>query len=274
MIYLLIILLVVAAGWQIAGRLLARKAIFPTFAVPGLTINPDPGIAELVKLAIPTEAGSTEAWFVPGEGVSAANPGPVVIYAHGNAEVIDPWPVVLAPYRAMGVSLMLIEYRGYGRSDGKPSQKAITRDFVAGYDMLLEREDVDPGRIFFHGRSLGGGVVCSLARHRRPAALILQSTFTSAGAIAMRFGVLPFMLPDRFNTKSFIAQYDGPVMILHGERDSIIPYRHGQALAAAAPQAVLHTYGCDHNDFPVNSVRYWRDIRVFVVEAGLTASPD
>src|SRR5262249_34014570 len=113
--------------------------------------------------------GAIEVWFLPGRGVSAAAPGPAVVFAHGNAELIDDWPEFLDPYRALGVSIVLPEYRGYGRSPGSPSEQRIIQDFVQAFDVIAARRDVDAQRIVLHGRSIGGGIVCGLARLRRPA---------------------------------------------------------------------------------------------------------
>src|SRR5688572_30832441 len=120
------------------------------------------GIAGLERLHV----GPVEGWFLPAYGVAAGRPGPAVIFAHGNAEIIDPYALELEPYRRMGVSVLLPEFRGYGRSGGEPSEEGITDDFVAFHDLLAARPDVDPSRIVFHGRSLGGGVVCALAARR------------------------------------------------------------------------------------------------------------
>ena len=92
------------------------------------------------------------------------------------------------------VRVLLPEYRGYGRSAGSPSQRAITEDLIAFYDLLARRPEVDAQRVVFHGRSLGGGAVCDLARHRKPAAVILMSTFTSMKRMAPRYLVPGFMV--------------------------------------------------------------------------------
>ncbi len=260
----LLILLAIALAWQLAGCAMQRRVLFPTYAIPPELQEPDPGIAGLVKLDMPTDAGVTEAWFIPAEGASADHPQPAVLFAHGNAELIDIWPQYLEPYRRLGVSVMLIEYRGYGRSDGTPSQKTLTEDFAAGYDLLAGRQDVDAGRIVFHGRSVGGGIVCALAGERKPAALILQSTFTSVSSMALRFGILPPFVSDPFDNASALRAYDGPVLLMHGRDDSIIPHRHSEKLLKLARRGTLKTYDCGHNDFPITSDRYWSDIADFL----------
>src|SRR5260221_6607706 len=125
-----------------------------------------PDIAGLERIVIRSSEGDVEAFFLPAFATSDGERKPAVVFAHGNGEIIDQWADVLEPYRAMGIGVLLPEYRGYGRSEGTPSEAAITQDFVEFYDGVVARADVDPSRIVLHGRSLGGGVVCALARHR------------------------------------------------------------------------------------------------------------
>jgi hypothetical protein len=183
-----------------------------------------------------------------------------VIFAHGNAEVIDDWATPLRPYVWRGVSVLIPEFRGYGRSAGRPSQAAITDDFVRFHDRLAAREEVDVRRIVFHGRSLGGGVACALAARRRPAALVLTSTFTSVPALAARVGAPRFLVRDPFDNLAFLRGHAGPVLLMHGRHDSVVPFRHGAALAAAARHARLVPVDSDHNDFPMESPQVWREI--------------
>jgi uncharacterized protein len=230
----------------------------------------------LERHAIQSPQGEVEAWLIPGEGVSAARPGPVVIFAHGNAELIDDWPSALSPYLAVGVSVWLQEYRGYGRSAGAPSQAAITTDFAAGYDLLAAHPLVNRDKILFHGRSLGGGVVMSLTTLRRPAAIILESTFTSLAAVAQGMGVPAFiarrLLCDPFESEAALRRYDGPVLIFHGDRDTLIPPTQGQRLHLAAPQSTFISQPCGHNDFPCDHGAYWQALRSFLLAAHITSS--
>ncbi len=98
-----------------------------------------------------------EAWFLPS---GLAEPSPVVIFGHGNAEFVSDWFEALTPYKDMGVAVLLVEYPGYGGAEGDPSEESIERALVDAYDAIVERTDVDPTRIVAHGRSIGGGAVC------------------------------------------------------------------------------------------------------------------
>lgn len=212
-----------------------------------------------------SDEGPVEAWFVPGDGVSAERPGPVVIYTHGNAEVIDPLPLWLAPYRAMGVSVLLPEYRGYGRSAGRPSEAAIRADLVAFYARLVARSDVDCDRVVLHGVSLGGGAAGLLARTHRPAAVILQSTFTSVADVAWEaFRAPRFLITDRFDTLDALRDKDLPALVFHGRRDEVIPFSHGERLHRALPSSVFVAGDSGHNDFPPPGLDYWGEIEAFL----------
>jgi len=264
---LLAVLVVAGLGYLVLNAL-QRAVLFPSYATRAQR-NAGDGVAGLERLWIEGDQGRVEAWLLPGEGVSPEAPGPAVIFAHGNAELIEHWPEVMGRYRRMGVSVLLPEYRGYGRSEGTPSEEGITEDFVAFYDLLVARPEVDPGRVVFHGRSLGGGAVCALAKHRPPAAFVLQSTFTSVTAVASRWFVPRFLVRDRFESIDVLRGTDAPVLIVHGRRDTLIPVSHAHDLERATRRARLVLYDADHNDCPPDWESFWRDVEGFLGEAGV-----
>ena len=259
----LITILVIALVWVAIGCALQRRFLFPRYMVSRYTPSAQ-SLPGLVKLWIDTDAGRVEGWLLPGDGVDADHPGPAVIFAHGNAESIDLAAEGLLPYCPRGISVLLPEYRGYVRSAGSPSQAAITSDYTAFYDLLADRPEVDRDRIFLHGRSVGGGVVCALGAKRRPAALILQSPFTSVRNMAKRMLFPPFLIFDPFDNAKVLAAYDGPVLIQHGRYDDVVPHSHGQALHDIAPNSQLLLYDCGHNDFPIDTDAYWQDVQSFL----------
>ncbi|MFO7769242.1 MAG: alpha/beta hydrolase [bacterium] len=262
---MLITLLIVIFIWAAAVWFFQRSVLFPRgLANQGAADRPDPPpAAEVWHLGI--EEGDVEAWLLPGDGASAEDPGPAVVFTHGNGEVIDHWADDLSPYQRMGVTVLLPEYRGYGRSGGTPSQQGITRDLETFVDQLAARDEVDPDRVFYHGRSVGGGFAAVLSRRREPAALILQSTFTSAAAMARRYLVPRFLMRDPLDVVDVVDEYPGPLLVLHGERDSIIPAEHGRRIHQAAPRSTLHLYPMGHNT-PPPWRQYWDDIRRFLDE--------
>ncbi len=248
--------------------LLQRRILFPRHAAQPLPFAGQ-GIAGLERIWLDTEEGRVEAWLIPGDGVSAERPGPAVVFTHGNAELIDYWPEELAGYRKLGATLLLAEYRGYGRSAGSPSQEKITADLVRFFDLLAERPEVDADRIVLHGRSLGGGAACALAAERKPRALILQSTFTSITAMAKKFLVPAFLVRDSFDSLTVVSHIDVPVLVIHGRRDEVVPFAHGKRLAEAAREGLLIAYDCDHNSCPPDATRYWKDVADFLRRAGV-----
>lgn len=265
----LAVALVLALGLAMLSRL-QRSILFPREHIP----PPPPGFApppETVRVDVAHADGHSEGWLLPGRGVSAVSPGPVVFFAHGNGELIDYAAPGLAPYRARGVSVALLEYRGYGRSGGEPSEAALVADLVAFYDAVVARPEVDGARAFAHGRSLGGGVVCGLARHRPLAALVLESTFRSVRVMARRFFLPGALVADPFDNEAAVRAFEGPVLVLHGARDALIPVEHGRALAALARDAERVEFDAGHNDLPAGA-RYWRAIDDLMARAGLVGS--
>lgn len=258
----LLCLAFVAAWWTLAYFGL-RSMLFPR----GYASAPHQMPAGARRIWIESPEGKVEAWFLPGGGASAERPAPAVLYAHANVEILGDDPSILQGYRDLGVSVLACEYRGYGRSAGSPSEAAIVEDFVKFYDRLAELPEVDRTRIVFHGRSVGGGVVCALSERRKPAAMILQSTFRSVRAMALRWGLPGFLVRDSFDSEAALRRFDGPVLFFHGTEDRVVPFSQGLALSAATKQAKFVQYECGHNDLPPDSAAYWLEIAVFL--AGL-----
>jgi hypothetical protein len=144
---------------------------------------------------------------------------------------------------------------------------------VAAYDALVARKDVDPSRIVLFGRSLGGGAVCALAAKRPSAALILLSTFTSVQSLASHFLVPGFLVLDPFDNLALVGSYSGPVLVVHGSNDNLIPYDHGTALYRAAQRGKMLTYDCRHNDCPPSWDAFWQDVESFLLGAGIISAP-
>ena len=264
-------LLLLLVAWVIIVLLIQRWILFPRYL-----IKPEPHAGEnvpsLERLYVSAGSRQVEGWLLPGRGVSAERPGPAVIFAHGNGELIDLWAEPLTELRRLGVSVLLPEYRGYGRSGGWPSQEGITEDYVKFYDLLSARPEVDSGRIVFFGRSIGGGVVCSLSRHRKPRAMILMSTFTSVTRMARRYLVPSFLVRDPFDNLTAVSRLDIPLLLIHGRQDSLVPHQHSEQLHAAAPQSKLVSYDADHNDCPPSWPLFWEELEGFLQGAGILKS--
>lgn len=264
-------LVLLAALW-LAAWIMQDQAIFPTgFANQRVPSGPPRPDIERVWVQIDPAApeNRVEAWFLPGIGRSASSPGPAVMFFHGNGTLIDYSLDYADLYTGLGVSVLLPEYRGYGRSGGSPSQRGIAADMVRFREWLDARAEVDPTRIIYHGQSLGGGVAADLAAVRPPAALILQSTFTSVTAIALRFGVPPFVLRHPFRTDQVLPRLRCPMLIVHGREDEIIPVLHGRRLHELAPRSRYAELDGRHNDFPRDWDEFGELIGGFLGEAGL-----
>lgn len=252
------IVVIVGAYWTMLF-LLQRRIMFPAPSLVGAPNRP----RDALEVRLPGAAGDTEAWFLPPVH-SGDSPAPVLIFGHGNGELIDYWPPAFIEPRRWGMGVLLVEYPGYGRSAGSPSEESIRAAFVAAWDWAAAEPGLDPERIVGYGRSVGGGAVCLLSRERSLAAMILESTFTSTRAFANSFGAPGFLVRDPFDNLEAVRAYRGPLLLLHGERDRIIPVGHGRSLAAAAG-VELHTLACGHNDCP----RSWPLVREFLGGHGI-----
>ncbi len=264
---LLIIPVLVYLGLALALFLLQAKFIFPGTARSAPTTPPPSEVTVLTRDIGDGEL--VEAWFAPGAAISDERPGPCVIYFHGNGELIDDAFDHMRPYLDIGVSLLLVEYRGFGRSGGAPTQAGVVDDAVAFRQMLLQRADVDPDRLFYHGRSLGGGVACALADRHTPTGLILESTFTSIASFASRYAMPTFLVRHPFRNDHVLPTLDAPVLLLHGESDTLIDPSHSRTLESLAPNARLVMMPGAHNDFPTDPEQYWSTVRAFVPSATL-----
>lgn len=260
---ILFVLAVFYIFYCLALFLLQRHIMFPRYLIH----VPEEGEKEMQgieRIWLNTSYGKVEAWFLPPDINHSKMPSPAVIFAHGNGEIIDIWPEALKGFTDLGIGLLLVEYPGYGRSQGNPSQRSITETFINAYDYLISREDVDPSRIILLGRSIGGGAICALAAERKSAALILMSTFTSARSFASKFLAPGFIVRDTFNNLSIVSSYTGPILIIHGKSDTIVSYRHAISLYRAAKNGKMLTYNSNHNDCPPDWDIFWQDVASFL----------
>lgn len=192
-----------------------------------------PAGARLVEL--PASFGTARAVYWPAPG--RAGTDPAVLYLHGNFERIENSFAAMPPLVRAGVSVLQLEYPGYGGADGEPSYAQLNEAANLAYDWLAHEPGVDPQRIVVMGYSIGGGVAGELARRRKPSALILLSTYTSLEDIAHRYLLPGFLLRYPYDTLARVREFPGPVYVEHGRRDRIIPFALGQRLGAASKRA-------------------------------------
>lgn len=250
----LLLLLGAAAAYLTLAWFLQRGATFPApSAYPRVPL----GDAEVVRLEQP--AGVVEALYL--SPMAAPDTAvPLLIFFHGNAELADFWVEPFQQVRQWGWGVLLVEYPGYGRSAGRPSEATVRAVALASHDWALHDPRVDGARIVAYGRSLGGAPAAWLASERQLAGLVLESSFTSVRALARRFLVPGPLVRDPFDNLAALARFSGPLLVLHGLHDTLIPVAHGRALAAAVPGAEFHAFNCGHNDCP----RPWHELRAFL----------
>jgi pimeloyl-ACP methyl ester carboxylesterase len=193
-----------------------------------------------------TSFGRVEAWFRPVAG--AASTAPSVLFAHGNGELIEDWQAPMESLRNQGVNALLVEFPGYGHSEGSPSRESIRETFNEAFDWLVREGGVDVDRIVAYGRSLGGGAAADLSLDRPVRALALQSTFSSAVEVAREMFLPGFMVRDRFDNRRAVAAFGGPVLLMHGPQDEVISYEHAERLASVRPGLRVTQIACGHND--------------------------
>lgn len=209
--------------------------------------------------------GKTEAWLIKAAQNDSANL-PVMIMAHGNYELIEDCYDEAVRYSELGLHVFLVEYPGFGNSEGSPSYEKLLEVFIAAYDWIKSTDEYNMGKIIAYGRSLGGGPVCALAKHRNLDVIILQSAFSDIRKFARQYFLPGFLLHDHFNNFEILSSYQNPVLIMHGSRDQIIPIAHGRELHLAASHSDLIGYNCGHNDFPVFSDKHLQNIREFLID--------
>ena len=217
--------------------------------LPSRTISATPGDVGLAyeTVHLHTEDGiRLHAWHVP-----APSPRGTLLFFHGNAGNISHRLDSLLIFHRLGLDVLIFDYRGYGQSEGTPSEAGTRLDSRAAWRHLTETRGVKPGRIILFGRSLGAALAAWLASEVRPAGLILESAFTSVPDLAAD---LYWWLPARHMSKlqyaarDHLAKVACPVLVAHSPDDEIIPFRHGLELFAAArePKRFLELKG-DHN---------------------------
>ncbi len=204
-------------------------------------------------------------WYVPADDSRA-----VVLFAHGNAgNLSDRADTLDVLANELGASVLIFDYRGYGRSAGSPSTEGILADARAARKWLAQRADISESQIVLMGESIGGAVVADLAAKDGARGLILENTFTSLADVgAYHYPWLPVKLVMRgdLDTVAKIGEYHGPLLQLHGASDSIVPLELGRRLfdAANEPKRLAVIAGGDHND--LRSGTAYREIDRFLAE--------
>lgn len=244
--------------------------------IPGRTIMVTP--AELgIKwrdIEIISEDGlRLHGWHIPGRPGAAT-----LLFFHGNAGNISHRLQSLRIFHELGLEVVIFDYRGYGRSEGRPSEAGLHRDARAAVDWLYDTSGADPARTIYFGRSLGAALAASAARHRPPAAMILESALVSAREVAADlYPIYPTRLLTRlqYATADYLREVQRPVLIIHSPDDEIIPFRHGEKLAQIAGERgeFLRIRGDHNSGFLTSGAIYTSGLRDFIarhVEQGIS----
>ncbi|MEN8374020.1 MAG: alpha/beta hydrolase [Gemmatimonadota bacterium] len=189
-----------------------------------------------------------------------------ILYSHGNFEDIGLIRPRMEMLRELGFEVFGYDYRGYGLSEGTASVRAASEDARVAYTYLRDELGVPPTRVVLYGRSVGGGPTLQLAAAEPVAGVILEGAFTTAFRVVTQVPVLPF---DRFPNETLIDRVDAPVLIVHGRRDRVVPFRHGPALFQAAREPKRHSWfdRAGHNDIPETAwEQYAAAVRAFAVD--------
>ncbi len=209
-------------------------------------------------------------WYIPANANDFMGRA-VVLFCHGNGGNISNRLDYIAIFNRLGFSTLMVNYRGYGESDGKPSEEGTYMDMETAWKYLTEERLIPPERILVYGESLGGGVASHIAKKYRPGGLILASTFTRLNDRAAElYPFIPIRLLSKFSYNNIdrLPEIDSPVLVIHSSDDRVIPFHHGQALYAAAnePKEFTEISG-DHNaGFLDSAPTYTQAIDQFVRE--------
>lgn len=268
----------VVASAAFLGGATAVKLLLPRI-VPMFVFYPEPlapqeshprywGFPDATEVRIPTFDGPLlHAWWFP--ALSAESSAGAAIYFHGNAGHLGDRGTVAAALAGLGLDVLLPDYRGYGLSEGKPSEEGLYADARAVYRWLVEERGVEPSRLFLIGNSLGSAVALDLATQRRVAGLVLLGAFSSTPSVARRR--LPWV-PEwyldwetpRFEALTRVARVRAPILIAVGSDDQVIPPEEARRVyeAAREPKRWRMIRGAGHNDI-FSHEELWKELYEF-----------
>ena len=213
-------------------------------------------------------------WYIPHHGSKQA-----LLFFHGNAGNISHRGASVEIFHRLGLNVFIFDYRGYGKSQGKPEENGLYKDARAAWRYLTDERGFDQEDIILFGRSLGGAVAADLAAEIQPGGLILESTFSSARDVAN--AILPVLsrlifLRYDFDTAAHVRRVACPVLVLHSPDDDIIPFRLGEKVFQAAnePKSFVKMRGDHNSGFLMSQPDYERALGAFVSRSVMRALPD
>jgi fermentation-respiration switch protein FrsA (DUF1100 family) len=228
-------------------------------------ITPENAGLAFESVTLTAEDGvKTDGWFLPHPKARAT-----LLFFHGNAGNISHRLDSLALFHSLGLSVLIIDYRGYGRSEGRPNEAGIYRDADAAWRHLVDTRQIAPEHILLFGRSFGGAVAAYLASRHPALGLILESTFTSAPEMAAQlYPWLPARWLTRFkyDSRGRLADIHMPLLVIHSRQDDIIPFSHGETLYAEGrpPKQFFELNGSHNYGVMADIKRYRRALDEFI----------
>jgi uncharacterized protein len=228
---------------------LQNEFVFPNSAEGPMDRPPPPGaIQHWVKAA---DGSKVEGWLFLPKSASAGKKVPAVIFFHGNSDYIETKLEYPDFYTAHGMACLMVEYRGYRRSTGTPGEAAFAADADAFYDWLAARPDIDAARIGVHGHSMGAAIAAGLANRRPVHSLVMVSPFVSIPSMLSRYFVPGFLAREKFDNEAAVRAYKGPILMVHGANDEIVPHSQAVRLAKSGGENLRFvTVTPDDHDVP------------------------
>ncbi|MFH1701634.1 MAG: alpha/beta hydrolase [Candidatus Zixiibacteriota bacterium] len=239
-----------------------KMVYFPSHTI---SVTPRDANLEFEDLYLTTSDGvNINAWYVPAVASQAT-----IIICHGNGGNISHRLETIELFNQLNLSVLIFDYRGYGRSEGKTTEDGTYKDAEAAWDYLIKTKNVPPENIIIFGRSLGGAVACWLAREKSPAVLIVESSFTSIPDIAAKlYPYLPIRLIARYkyDSKEYIKGIKSPVLFIHSPDDDLVAYDLGKKLFEVAnePREFLEISGSHNEGFLSSGNHYKNGIKNFL----------
>lgn len=260
---LLLTVVLIGCLWALVLWAQPRMAFFPSSGVQETPAAV--GLPYTDLHVVTSDSVTLHGWWL-----EHPSPRGQILYWHGNGGNLSLWLPVFADIRQRGFSVMAVDYRGYGGSDGTPSERGIYRDAEAAIAHFSRHLRRDGSPTIYWGRSLGSVVAAFAAARVPPDVLILESAFPDARSVfagnPLLLG-LSFLATYRFPTSRHLENYRGPLLVIHGDADSLIPFKGGRTVFERAPspqKTFVALEGADHNDMYARRPDYWAAVNRFL----------